>query len=146
MPAAVVLDGERVEAVTGYVAAMRTAGRKTGRSTVQAARTFCAKLQRAGGWEQLSRPYQLDAICKARSFASWLMVTGQLTVHADVFGHVYLWLGNAARTLLPRRPRLVRGVLRTARNSTRRHRTAMEHLGQDHCLFNNGHRQSAEQQ
>ena len=98
MPAAVVLDGEHVEAVAGYVAAMRTAGRKTGRSTVQAARTFCAKLQRAGGWEQLSRPYQLDAIRKARSFASWLMVTGQLTVDADVFGRVDLWLGNAART------------------------------------------------
>src|SRR5712691_7588506 len=88
MPAAVVLQPAHVDAVAEYVAAMRTARRKTGRSTVQAARTFCAKLERAGGWEQLSRSEQVDAIGKARSFASWLMVTGQLNVSAEIFGRV----------------------------------------------------------
>jgi len=101
MPAAVVLQPAHVDAVAEYVAAMRTARRKTGRSTVQAARTFCAKLERAGGWEQLSRSEQVDAIGKARSFASWLMVTGQLNVSAEIFGRVDLWLGNAARIFCP---------------------------------------------
>ena len=101
MPAAVVLHTAHVDAVAEYVAAMRTAPRKTGRSTAQAARTFCAKLERAGGWEQLSRSEQVDAIGKARSFASWLMVTGQLNVSAEIFGRVDLWLGNAARIFCP---------------------------------------------
>jgi integrase/recombinase XerD len=101
MPAAVVLKLEHADAVADYVAAMRAARRKTGRSTRQAARTFCAKMQRAGGWEQLSRSQQIDAIGKARSFASWLMVTGQLNVSAEVFGRVDLWLGNAARVFCP---------------------------------------------
>ncbi|MGQ0824693.1 MAG: hypothetical protein ACT4OX_06670 [Actinomycetota bacterium] len=98
MPAAVALAAEHVDLVADYQAAMRAAGRKTGRSTMQAARTFCTKVERAGGWEHMSRSRQLDAIRKARSFASWLMVTGQLTVDADVFGRVYLRLGTAART------------------------------------------------
>jgi integrase/recombinase XerD len=101
MPAAVVLQPAHVDAVAEYLAAMRTARRKTGRSTVQAARTFCAKLERAGGWEQLSRLQQVDAIGKARSFASWLLVTGQLSVSAEVFGRVDLWLGSAARSFCP---------------------------------------------
>jgi hypothetical protein len=101
MPAAVALQPAHVDAVAEYVAAMRTARRKTGRSTVQAARTFCAKLERAGGWEKLSRSQQVDAIGKARSFASWLMVTGQLSVAAEVFGRVDLWLGIAARIFCP---------------------------------------------
>jgi hypothetical protein len=44
MPAAVILDAEHVDAVANYMLAMCAAGRKTGRSTVQAARSFCAKL------------------------------------------------------------------------------------------------------
>jgi integrase/recombinase XerD len=101
MPAAVVLQPVHVDVVAEYVVAMRAARRKTGRSTVQAARTFCTKLERAGGWEQFSRSQQVNAIGKARSFASWLMVTGQLTVSADVFGRVDLWLGIAARSFCP---------------------------------------------
>ena len=101
MPAPVALSSEHLDVVGSYEAAMRAAGRKTGRSTMGAARSFCAKLERAGGWERMSRPHQLDAIAKARSFASWLMVTGQLTVDADVFGRVYLRLGTAARTFCP---------------------------------------------
>jgi integrase/recombinase XerD len=101
MPAAVALEARHVDLVAYYQAAMRAAGRKTGRSTMQAARTFCAKLERAGGWEQMSRSRRLDAIRKARSFASWLMVTGRLTVDPDVFGRVDLWLGVAARTFCP---------------------------------------------
>ena len=101
MPAAIVLQPAHVDVVANSVAAMRAARRKTGSSTVQAARSFCAKLERAGGWEQLSRSQQIDAIGKARSFASWLMVTGQLNVSAEVFGRVDLWLGNAARIFCP---------------------------------------------
>ncbi len=101
MPAAVALIDEHVDLVASYEASMLAVGRKTGHSTMQAARTFCAKLERAGGWEAMSRARQLDAISKARSFASWLMVTGQLTVDADVFGRVWLKLGTAARAFCP---------------------------------------------
>lgn len=90
-----------VDVVADYRAAMQATGRKAGRSTMQAARTFCAKVERAGGWEQMSRARQLDAIKKARSFAPWLMVTGRLVVDADVFGRVNLWLGVAARSYCP---------------------------------------------
>jgi len=68
---------------------------------MQAARTFCAKLERAGGWEQMDRSRRVDAIRKARSFASWMMVTGRLRIDADVFGRVDLWLGVAARAFCP---------------------------------------------
>ena len=82
MPAAVALAAEHTDRVAAYRTAMSATGRKTGRSTMQAARTFSAKLERAGGWGRLGRAQQLDAITKARSFASWLMVTGQLTIDA----------------------------------------------------------------
>lgn len=48
MPAAVALTVEHTDRVTAYQAAMSAAGRKTGRSTMQAARSFCVKLERAG--------------------------------------------------------------------------------------------------
>ncbi len=101
MPAAVALASHHIDLVAAYELAMRAAGRRTGRSTMQAARSFCTKLERTGGWEQMSRARQLDAIGKARSFASWMMVTGRLKVDADVFGRVYLRLGTAARTFCP---------------------------------------------
>jgi integrase len=101
MPPALAFAPEHVDLVAGYEAAMRSAGRKTGRSTIQAARTFCAKLQRAGGWSEMSRALQVDLIWEARSFSSWLMVTSQLTVAADVLGRVDLRLGNAARNYCP---------------------------------------------
>ncbi len=99
-PGALASASDQVDVVADYRAAMQAVGRKTGRSTMQAAWTFCAKVERAGGWEQMSRARQLDAIRKARSFASWLMVTRRL-VDADIFGRVDLWLGVAARSYRP---------------------------------------------
>jgi len=101
MPAAVALAAAHVDRVGAYQSTMRDAGRKTGRSTMSAARSFCAKLERAGGWDRMTRARQLDAIVKARSFASWMMITGQLTIDADILGRVYLRLGTAARTFRP---------------------------------------------
>jgi len=101
MPAAVVLMPLRRDQVAQYVATIRALGRGCGDSTVQAARTFAAKLQRAGGLENLSVDAQVDAIVKARAFACWLMVTGQLTVDAEVLGRVDLWFGHAARLYCP---------------------------------------------
>ncbi len=71
------------------------------RSTTQAARTFCGRLQRAGGWAQLSRARQLEATRKAPTFAAWLLVTGQLTVTADFLSRADLRLGIAARHYCP---------------------------------------------
>ncbi len=44
---------------------------------------------------------QIDAIEKARSFASWLLVTTQLTISGDLLGRVDLHLGHAARSHCP---------------------------------------------
>lgn len=68
---------------------------------VMAARSFCAKLERAHGWDGMARARQLDAASKARAFISWLMVTGQLTVDADLLCRVVFRLGNAARNFCP---------------------------------------------
>lgn len=101
MPAGLALGTVHADRVDAYLTAMRTVGRRTGRSTVQAAKSFCAKLERAGGWAQLTPAQQIDAVGKAPSFASWLLVTRRLTVSADVLGRVDLRLGNAARNHCP---------------------------------------------
>ena len=97
MPATVSLADDDIDLVDAYVAAMQSVGNKTGRSTVQAAKTFCVKMARAGGFAQLSRPQQLDAVAKARSFCSWLMLTGRLVVDPVVLGSLDLRLGGIAR-------------------------------------------------
>jgi site-specific recombinase XerD len=101
MPARIARGADITDQAGRYVTAMQQAGRRTGRSTVQAATSFCAKLERAGGWAALSSAQQADAVGKARSFASWLLVTTQLTVSAELLGRVDLRLGNAARTHCP---------------------------------------------
>ncbi len=65
MPAALALTPSSKDMLAEYLHAMRELYRKTGRSTSQAAGTFCAKLDRAGGWEQLSLADQADAIRKS---------------------------------------------------------------------------------
>jgi integrase/recombinase XerD len=104
MPAALALAADDVDLVADYVTMLERAGLRTGRSTVQAAKSFCAKLARAGGWSkwsELSRARQIDAIRKARAFTSWLLVTSQLTVTADILGRLDLRLGVAARNYRP---------------------------------------------
>jgi hypothetical protein len=80
MPAAIALSGEHGDQVDRFGAAMRGVGLTPGRSTEQAARTLCAKLERAGGWHRLPLTAQVDAAKKAPTFAAWLMATGQLSV------------------------------------------------------------------
>ncbi|MGA3253661.1 MAG: hypothetical protein ABSD32_05870 [Mycobacterium sp.] len=46
----------------------------------------------------MTRARRLDAVAKARAFASWLMVTSQLRVDADVLG---LRLGGVAANYCP---------------------------------------------
>jgi site-specific recombinase XerD len=101
MPAAVALADDDVDLVEAYVTAMQSVGKKTGRSTVQAAKTFCAKTARAGSFETMSRTQQLDAVGKARSFSSWLMLTGRLVVDPVVLGRLDLRLGGVARRYCP---------------------------------------------
>lgn len=101
MPAAVALSTASAQQVEQYLSAMILLGRKTGRSTTQAARSFCAKLDRAGGWEKLSAARQADALGKARSFASWLLVTGQLVIAAELMSDLDLRLGVVARGHCP---------------------------------------------
>ena len=101
MPAALALSAPSTDLFEQYLRAMRGLNRKTGRSTTGAARSFCAKLDRSGEWTTLSLPQQTDAVGKARSFVSWLLVTGQLTISADLMTHVDLRLGVVARGYLP---------------------------------------------
>jgi integrase/recombinase XerD len=49
----------------------------------------------------MTRARRLDAVAKARAFASWLMVTGQLRVDADVLGRLDLRLGGVAANYCP---------------------------------------------
>jgi hypothetical protein len=53
------------------------------------------------GFEGMTRARRLDAVAKARAFASWLMVTGQLRVDADVLGRLDLRLGGVAANYCP---------------------------------------------
>ena len=50
------LAADDATVVEDYLAAMRAAGRKTGRSTTQAAHSCQAKIRRAGGWGGLTAP------------------------------------------------------------------------------------------
>jgi site-specific recombinase XerD len=101
MAAPLRLSDAQVDLGDRFVTALRSAGLTPWRTTEQAARTFCGRLQRAGGWVRLSPARQLDVTQKAPAFAAWLMVTGQLTVTADVLSHADLRLGIAARHYCP---------------------------------------------
>lgn len=97
MPAPLSLAADDASLVADYLAAMRAAGRKTGRSTTRAAHTCQAKIGRAGGWAGLTAEQQLDAVAKAPSFTSWLMVTGRITVDAELLSRTDLRPGLPAR-------------------------------------------------
>jgi integrase/recombinase XerD len=97
MASAVMLYHDDTTIVEEYLTAMRAAGRKTGRSTIQAAHTCLAKIHRAGGWAGLSAEQQIDAVAKARSFTSWLMVTDRITVDAELLSRTDLRPGIPAR-------------------------------------------------
>jgi hypothetical protein len=101
MAASLPLSEAQAGQVDRFVAALHAAGLTPWRTTEQAARTFCGRLQRAGGWAHLSRARQLEATKKAPAFAAWLMVTGQLTVTADFLSRADLRLGIAARHYCP---------------------------------------------
>jgi integrase/recombinase XerD len=101
MPAPLVLEDDDTIVVERYLAAMRAADRRTGASTTQAARTCQSRIRRGGGWNQLTRAGQVDAVRKARSFTSWLMVTGQIRVDAEQLCDTGLRLGNAGRLFCP---------------------------------------------
>jgi len=101
MGAALALTATSTDQLEQYFTAMKLLQRKTGKSTTMAARSFSAKLERAGGWERLTLTEQVAAVTRARSFASWLMVTGKLVVTAELLGLVDLRLGIVARNHQP---------------------------------------------
>jgi integrase/recombinase XerD len=101
MPAPLVLPAADHDAVDAYLTAMTLAGRRTGRSTTSAARTCQSRLSRDGGWPAMDSTERIDLVGKARSYASWLMVTGRLVADAEVISALTLHLGNAGRMYLP---------------------------------------------
>ncbi|MDT2008603.1 site-specific integrase [Rhodococcus opacus] len=98
-PRAITADDELV--VEHYLAEMRAADRKTGRSTTHAARACWGRIRRAGGWDRLTAAERLDAVGKAPSFMSWLMVTCRITVDADLLSATNLRLAHVARAFRP---------------------------------------------
>jgi integrase/recombinase XerD len=101
MPAPLVLADDDAAVVERYLTAMRAADRRTGTFTTGVARTCQTRISRGGGWDSLSRADRLDAVRKAPSFTSWLMVTGQITVDAQLLSDTDLRLGNAGRLFCP---------------------------------------------
>ena len=75
---------------------------------------------------------QIDAINKARSFASWLMVTGQITVDAELLGRVDLRLGIAGEHFWPDDYRWFIEICCRLGTSNDDLASAVEHAGQDH--------------
>ena len=101
MPAALRLSDHDGDLVDDYLTAMRSAGRQTGRSTTQAARTAQARISHLGGWDLMTDEQRVDVIGKARSFGSWLMVTRRLQVTSSLVSQLNLHLGNVARVFRP---------------------------------------------
>ena len=114
------LAADKPDLVALNQASMEAAGRKTGRSTMKAARTFSAKLQRAGGWGAMGSREQLDALHKGRYFASWLMVTGRLKVDATGLNDLDLQLGAVAPLIAYRVQTSVVGCRRALQQPRRR--------------------------
>jgi hypothetical protein len=101
MPAALCLTAEHVEQLERFAADMRAAGRTPWPTTQQAARTFGARAQRAGGFERMPLARQLEAVERAPAFAAWLMVSGRPRASAELIDRANLRLGIAARSYLP---------------------------------------------
>lgn len=87
--------------VARFVAARRATGLTAWRRTQRGARTFVERVQRAGGWAELSAADQLDVTKTAPVFAAWLIVIGQLTVSAEFLSRTHLQLGLCARRFCP---------------------------------------------
>jgi site-specific recombinase XerD len=87
--------------VAAFVAAHREADMKPWTSTVRAARTCCARMDRAGGWEAMTFDQQLEATRRAPRFVAWLLTTRRMKGAAPVIVSADLRLGIAARRWSP---------------------------------------------
>lgn len=101
MPAALRLSAAHMDDIERFVADLVAAGRTPWRQTVQAARTACGRIERAGGLERMSTDQQLEVLARAPTFAAWLMVSGRLRASAELVDRANLRLGVAARNYLP---------------------------------------------
>ena len=101
MPAPLVLTHEDDGLVAAFVGDHHAAGMGPWRSTVQAARTFCGRVARAGGWVGMGLDAQIDATRRAVRFVSWLLVTGRLVGSSDLLARCDLRLGVAAARYRP---------------------------------------------
>jgi hypothetical protein len=107
MPTALKLTGPDAALVAGNLLAMHSVGRRTGRSTTMAARTAQARISRGGGWDQLTEEQQVSLTAKARSFGSWLMVTGQIHAPAGSDQRAEPASGQCGSAVLPGRASLL---------------------------------------
>ena len=97
MPAALKLSPVAEDRVASFVEAHRKAGMKPWTSTIQAARTCCGRIDRAGGWDSMSFDQQLEATRRAPRFVAWLFATRRMQGAAAVIVRADLRLGIAAR-------------------------------------------------
>jgi len=101
MPAALKLGPVAEDRVACFVEAHHRADMKPWTSTVQQARTCCAHIDRAGGWNSMTFDQQLAATRRAPRFVAWLLTTGRLQADAAVIVAADLRLGIAARRWNP---------------------------------------------
>lgn len=101
MPAALRLSPVAEDRVASFIEAHQRAGMKPWTSTVQAARTCCGRVDRAGGWDSMSFDQQLEATRRAPRFVAWLLTTQRLQADATLIVRADLRLGIAARRWNP---------------------------------------------
>jgi integrase/recombinase XerD len=100
-PAALALEPAAIDELDEFAAAIERVGLTAWRTTLQAARTFRGRVDRAGGWDRICLVTQLEWMGKARPFVSWLLVTGRLTASAEFLARADLRLGVTAARYLP---------------------------------------------
>ena len=101
MPAALKLNERSLSEIDAFAVVLEATGATAWRSTLQAARTFSGRVDRAGGWHQVDLDTQLEWMRRARPFVSWLLITGRLTATAEFLAFADLRLGLTARKHLP---------------------------------------------
>ncbi|MGH3863392.1 tyrosine-type recombinase/integrase [Actinokineospora sp.] len=101
MPAALRLSPVGEDHVISFIEAHHTAGMKPWASTIQAARTCCGRIDRAGGWDSMTFDEQSETTRRAPRFVAWLLTTQRMQATATVITQADLRLGIAARRWNP---------------------------------------------
>ncbi len=101
MTTAVAATSDAESLIAVYAADLEAGGLTAWRSTVGGARAFCRRYRSPAAFSAAALEEQLSLRGHLRSFASWLMVTGQMTVSAEYLARADLRLGVSAARQFP---------------------------------------------